>query len=257
MERLAALGYAGIEFSIQRDQLAPESWSLAEAQRLKRVAADCGIAIADVHAGAAFLLSNALHEPSLISRGRAERQRRLDLNSRAIDFTADLGVDVLAIGSGVMQPDVTLGDAWSLLLDGIHAALDYARERNVRIMLEPEPEAFIKCTFEFNELRRRLGNPADFGLNLDIGHAQVLYEDIPAVIRESRDALWHVHVEDIANRVHKHLLPGDGQIAFAPAGAALREIGYAGFASFELYEHAEDPEAAARHCIDALQSWVN
>lgn len=254
MRTLAGQGYAGIELCCQRNQLAPGTWSAAEAARLRGVASDCGLAIAALHCGAGFLLSDIPHEPSLIANNAGQRQGRLDLIERAMDFACGLGVDLVAITSGALSPAMSFGDAWGLLLDGVHRSLDYAAARNIRLMLEPEPELFVRSTCDFIELRRRLGNPVNFGLNLDIGHAHVLYEDIPAVIRETEPFLWHVHVEDISGRVHKHLPPGEGQIAFGPIGDALRET-YGGFVSFELYDHAENPEDAARYCLQALRSW--
>ena len=57
----------------------------------------------------------------------------------------------------------------------------------------------------------------------------------------------HVHLEDIAaTRVHQHIVPGEGAIDLAPVLGALREIGYEGWVTVELYPYISDPDTAAR-----------
>jgi sugar phosphate isomerase/epimerase len=256
VETLARLGYDAIEITPQHDQFAPESWSQAEAERISNVVAASGLSISNLHAGAGDLLgADIAHEPSLISLSAGDRARRLDLNRRAIDFAAALGTDLVCFTSGPLPPLASVSDSWQRLADGTMECLAHATPRGIRIAIEPEPELLIRSSLDFLQLYRRLGCPAGLGLNLDIGHAQVTYEDTPAVIREFAPLLWHVHVEDIAGRVHKHLIPGQGQVDFHGIGKALTAIGYTGAASIELMDHSAQAEDVARHCMAVLQTW--
>ena len=57
----------------------------------------------------------------------------------------------------------------------------------------------------------------------------------------------HYHLEDIAaTRVHQHLVPGCGAIDFTATLAAIRDTGYDGWLTVELYPYLDDPDAAAR-----------
>jgi L-ribulose-5-phosphate 3-epimerase len=207
VETLARLGYDAIELSPQHDQLPPETWSQADAERISKIVSDAGLQICNLHVGAGNLLgSDNPHEPSLISLFPDDRVRRLDLNRRAIDFAAALGTDLVCFTSGPLPNRASVSDSWQRLADGVRECLSHAAANSIRIAIEPEPELFIRSSLDFLELYRRLGCPAGLGLNLDIGHAQVLYEDTIAIIREFAPLLWHVHVEDIAGRVHKHLM---------------------------------------------------
>jgi|EndMetStandDraft_5_1072996.scaffolds.fasta_scaffold279575_2 sugar phosphate isomerase/epimerase len=256
VEALSRLGYDAIELSPQRDQLAPESWTQAEAERISRIVANAGLQISNLHAGAHDLLKHdAPHEPSLMSISATERAHRLDLNRRAIDFAAALGTDLVCVTSGRLPNQASVDGSWQRLVDGIADCLAHAATHNIRIAVEPEPELFIRSCVDFLALYRQLGCPPGLGLNLDIGHAQVIYEDTPAIIREFAPLLWHVHVEDIAGRAHKHLIPGQGQIDFHGIGKALTDIGYIGAASVELMDHSAQAENVARHCMAVLQSW--
>jgi hydroxypyruvate isomerase len=255
VETLARLGYDAIELSPQRDQFGLETWSQAEAERISTIVSNAGLQVCNLHVGASNLLGTAPHEPSLISLSAGDRAGRLDLNRRAIDFAAALGTDLVCFTSGPLPTRASAGDSWQRLADGVMACLAHAAAHGIRIAIEPEPELFVRSGFDFLELYRRLGCPSGFGLNLDIGHAQVIYEDTTAIIREFAPLLWHVHVEDIGGRMHKHLIPGQGQVDFHGIGKALAAIGYSGAASVELMDHSDQAEDVARHCMAVLQTW--
>ena len=64
----------------------------------------------------------------------------------------------------------------------------------------------------------------------------------------------HFHLEDIAaTRVHHHLVPGEGAIDFAATFRAIRQIGYDGWVTIELYPYVDDPDAAARTALERVK----
>jgi len=252
IDRLARLGYEAVEIAPLRDQLGPESWTSTEASRIRRLVADSGMIVSNLHAGVRGLIAD---EHALISVAPVSRAIRVDLIERAVDFAAELGTDLVCVTSGAIPQTSSIGDAWSRLVDGLEACAQYARPRGIRIALEPEPELFIKSVFEYLELRRRLGEGVEIGLNLDIGHSQCLFEDIPAIIQEVAPLIWHVHVEDIAARVHRHLVPGQGQVNFHSIGRALAETGYGRAVSMELMDHSAEAEEVARHSLAVMRTW--
>ena len=57
----------------------------------------------------------------------------------------------------------------------------------------------------------------------------------------------HYHFEDIAaTRVHQHLIPGQGAIDFASTLHAIKDTGYDGWITVELYPYIQNPDDAAR-----------
>jgi sugar phosphate isomerase/epimerase len=93
------------------------------------------------------------------------------------------------------------------------------------------------------------------GLNFDIGHAFCMGEDPQDWIARMAPHTRHYHIEDIgADRVHRHLIPGEGAIDFE---ATLREIarsGYDGWVTIELYPYVDDPDAAGRRAKQHLEA---
>jgi sugar phosphate isomerase/epimerase len=254
IERLSQIGFSAIELSCQPDQLFPLRFSREEAKQIKSLVDQFGISISNVHAGDRLLLGHGA-EPSLITAEAAGRAKRLEVNKAAIDLAVELGVGMVAITSGVAHPQVPVSDSWKYLVDGVGECLEHASRAEVCLLIEPEPELFIRSTMDFLLLAEDLGHPLWLGLNLDIGHAHCLFEDIPAVIRETCNLLKHVHLEDISRRRHKHLLPGEGGINFDAVRDALLEIEYSHYVSVELFDHWQDPESAARRAKDYLASW--
>ena len=84
-----------------------------------------------------------------------------------------------------------------------------------------------------------------FGANLDIGHSQVLGENIPDCVRLLGKSIWNLHVEDIPGRKHYHLIPGEGTLDWSTFKSALERVGYDRFLTVELYTHTADPQLAA------------
>ena len=82
-------------------------------------------------------------------------------------------------------------------------------------------------------------------------------EDLPRAIAKLAPHIRHYHVEDIAaTRVHHHLVPGTGAIDFAEVIAAIRQTGYDGWITVELYPFQDDPDAAARQALDVLRRCI-
>ena len=100
---------------------------------------------------------------------------------------------------------------------------------------------------------RHIDSPA-VGLNFDIGHAYCVGDDPATTIPRVAKYIRHFHLEDIAaTRVHHHLVPGEGAIDFAATFRAIRQIGYDGWVTVELYPYVDDPDAAARTALERVR----
>jgi sugar phosphate isomerase/epimerase len=71
---------------------------------------------------------------------------------------------------------------------------------------------------------------------------------IPQIIRESWPGFAHFHAND------KNLKgPGFGNVDFRPIATALKDVGYDGFVSVEVFKFDEGAEAIARGSIEYLR----
>jgi sugar phosphate isomerase/epimerase len=83
-------------------------------------------------------------------------------------------------------------------------------------------------------------------------------EDPVQLVYDLADYIGHFHLADIAqNKIHNHLIPGEGVIDFKRVLKAIYDIGYDGYITVELYPYQKDPIRAARKAHDYLIDIMN
>ncbi|MFJ1968435.1 sugar phosphate isomerase/epimerase family protein [Streptomyces sp. NPDC087903] len=246
---LADLGYDGVGLTLDHMHLDPLAPDLtARTRRLAHRLDALGLGVT-VETGARYVLDpRRKHGPSLLESDPADRDRRVDLLIRAVRIAADLGAHAVHCFSGVLPPGTDPDTAWQRLADALAPVLDAAVAAGVPLAVEPEPGHLLATLADFHRLRRTLGDPAQLGLTLDIGHCQCLEPLPPAdCVRAAAPWLRHVQIEDMRRGVHEHLPFGDGDIDFPPVLAALAATGYRGLTVVELPRHSHaGPHHAAR-----------
>jgi sugar phosphate isomerase/epimerase len=262
-DRIAAAGYKGVEILADAPHAYPETYSDHEAKRLKERLASLGLAPVAVNANTAMgyfkpLPTSLTFEPSLISPNEVHREDRIALYRHAIALANKLGApvvtitggrpgDIAALGYTVDPPDVLR----ERLLEGLEHVIRAADLAGVDLALEPEPGMLIETTAQVKSILDEVDHPR-LGANVDIGHAWCAGDDPAESIRILGPRVKHLHLEDIKDRRHYHLIPGLGEIDFASVRRALDEIGYAGAAAVELYTYADEPDRAAQESFRAL-----
>jgi sugar phosphate isomerase/epimerase len=206
-----------------------------------------------IETGARFLLDpRHKHQPTLISPQASGQEKRLDFLCKAIDVADALDSDAVSFWSGmpVDQPGEKV--LWERLVDACRRLCDYAEKKEIRLAFEPEPGMFIDTMARFAELKERVNRPL-FGLTIDIGHLHCQGEvPISDNLRQWKDWLWNVHIEDMRRGVHEHLMFGEGEIDFVPVLRTLHEIGYQGGVHVELSRHSHDAVETARKAMAFL-----
>src|SRR5262249_8599941 len=109
--------------------------------------------------------------------------------------------------------------------------------------LAPSETDFLTTCAEACALLDRLDHP-NFALHLDVKAMSSEAEPVPYLIRRNaaRPAPFHANA---ANRRG----PGFGDVDFVPIFRALRESGYRGWVSVEVFDYSPDPETIARESL--------
>jgi sugar phosphate isomerase/epimerase len=207
-----------------------------------------------IETGARFLLDPwQKHQPTLLSRYSRCRKKRQEFIRLAIDIAKGLGADVVSLWSGTPLDNPEESILWKRLVDGCLHLCDYAEKPNIRLAFEPEPGMFIDTMTRFAELKEKVNHPL-FGLTIDIGHLHCQGEvPISDYLRQWKDRLWNVHIEDMRRGVHEHLMFGEGEIDFVPVLRTLHEMGYQGGVHVELSRHSHDAVNTARKAMEFLK----
>jgi sugar phosphate isomerase/epimerase len=220
-----------------------------ERQRLRDAAARAGIAISGIHW--VLVKTEGLHltHPEPEVRGRTARYF-VDL----VNFCADLGGRFMVVGSPKQRsllPGVTLAAAGRWALEVLGGAVKRAEDRGVTICLEPLAPAetdFINTAAEAIRLTRELASPA-LKIILDVKAMSSEARPIPQIIREAWPHFAYFHANDPNLKG-----PGFGDLDFRPIAAALREVGYDGYVSVEVFNFDEGPEVIATRSLACLRA---
>ena len=250
---LAELGYTSVAITLDHHALDPFDADLPRqcdhiGNLLDHLKLHCVI-----ETGARFLLDpRRKHQPTLLSASAPERERRVDFLRRAVEIAATLNADAVSFWSGTPSDAAPVEEHWRRLVEGCRQLAEEAARRGVKLAFEPEPGMLIDTMPKFAELHGRVGHP-HFGLTLDVGHLHCMGETpITDHIRQWRDWLWNVHIEDMRRGVHDHLMFGAGEMDFPPILRALREIDYAGGIHVELSRHSHDAVNTAQQALGFL-----
>ena len=246
---VADLGYQGLE--IAPFTLAPRITDVNGERRkqLRREAEACGLAIIGTH----WLLAKT-EGLQLTSADPAVRQRTADYLIELARCTRDLGGDLMVFGSPGQRrvpAGATKAQAMDYAADTFRRALNGFVENKVRLCVEPlsPPEAdFLNTCDEANELIRRLDHPA-FALHMDVKAMTTETTPRPELIRKHGKKAAHFHAND-ANRRG----PGFGDVDFVPIFQALKESGYTGWVSVEVFDYSPDPVTIARESIRYMRA---
>jgi sugar phosphate isomerase/epimerase len=244
---VAETGYEGIEiapftFGESVTDVSPE-----RRREIRQVAADHGLDIVGLH----WLLASpkGLH---IHTRDEALRQKTVDYLRALVDFAGDVGAPVMIFGSPFQRKleDGDLAGAWERTQESFRQVLPTLAERGVTLCQEslPAPESdFILTAAEAARMVHELDHP-NFRLMLDVKSMCSEAEPPAAIIRQFAPLVEHFHAND-ANRRG----PGFGDTDFVPIAAALKEVGYQGYVSVEVFDYTPDPETIARESLRHLR----
>jgi len=125
---------------------------------------------------------------------------------------------------------------------------DHAADFDIRLCIEHFPGTALPTIAATLAFLRQVGRP-NLYLLLDIGHAQMSHEDLPAAIADAGPLIGYVHLDDNDGQGDLHLALYDGILtepALRATFDALRRAGYSGRASLELHPDLPDPLDALR-----------
>jgi sugar phosphate isomerase/epimerase len=186
------------------------------------------------------------HDPTLMDPDPARRDLRIDFLNRSIDLAVNLKAEAVSFWSGRLPDQIGEDEAMERLAQALRPVVEHAESVGMRLAFEPEPGMFIDTLDRFRQLDERIHHPL-FDLTLDLGHVHCLREgDLPGRIREWQGRIANIHIEDMREGVHEHLMFGEGTIDFPPILKALSEIDFSGGLHVELSRHGHMAVDAVR-----------
>lgn len=245
---VAELGYQGLEIAPFTLARSIEEVPAERRRELRRQAEDHGLTLLGLH----WLLAKT-EGLQLTAADAAVRQKTADYLAALARACADLGGDVLVFGSPAQRripTGASRAQAVDYAVDTFRRAQNGIADSGVTLCLEPLAKAeadFINTCAEAVEILDRLAHPS-FRLHLDVKAMSAEETPIPELIHRHAARTGHFHAND-ANRRG----PGFGSVDFVPILRALRDSGYAGWVSVEVFDYSPDAETIARESLRYLR----
>ena len=250
---IAEIGYEGIELLCDSPHAYPPIFQDKEIHSFKNQIAKFRLVISNLNAFTLYSISDVYH-PSWIEDDKVSRELRITHTINCIKLAKKIGAKNLSTepGGPVMGRKTNMKYLEKLFMEGLNRVVPIAEEENIKILIEPEPNLLLENSNQFLNFIENLSTD-NVGLNFDIGHFYCVGEDPTEIIYKLSEYIEHFHLADIAsNRIHNHLIPGEGSINFRSVFRAIEGIGYKGFVTVELYPYQLCPKEAGKKAYEYL-----
>jgi sugar phosphate isomerase/epimerase len=244
----ANLGYDAVELAPFTLANSVTEITATERQSIREAAARTGIEIAGIHWVLVKPEGLYINHPE-----REIRDRTSNYLCELVDFCADLGGTRMVVGSPKQRnivEGVSAEQGWNWAVESFKNPVGRADRRNVTICLEPLSPTetnFINTAAEAIAFVSTFRSP-QFKIILDVKAMCSETKPIPEIIRDSWPHFAHFHANDPNLKG-----PGFGEVDFKPIAGALKEVGYNGFASVEVFNFDDGAEVIATKSLDYLR----
>jgi len=217
-------------------------------REIRRTAESAGVAISGIHWVLAYTEGFHVNHPDPVVRDRTS-----EYLAASVDFCADLGGEFLIFGSP-QRRDVLDGvppaQAVAWTRQTFARAIHLAEQRGVVICMEPLAPTetnFLNTADDAWALVEAVASPA-FRIMLDVKAMASEGRPVADTIRSQHGRFAYFHANDVNLKG-----PGFGEVDFVPIAAALRDTGYDGTVSVEVFKFDEGPEAIATRSREYLR----
>jgi len=248
LEMAAKLGYTGWEVAPFMLNTDARLISATQREHYRRTVESFGMRVIGLH----WLLAKTIGF-HLTTNDAETRRNTGDYLKELIRLCADLGGEVMVLGSPLQRnrpPELTLAQAHTNAAEILQSLDETLAAHKIRIAIEPlgpEEGNFLNTADEARILKQLISSNW-VGLHLDVKAMSTEPEPVVDIIRKHADWMIHFHAND-PNR----LGPGMGKVDFAPILKTLREVGYHGWLSVEVFDYTLGPERLAADSIATLR----
>ena len=168
----------------------------------------------------------------------------------AVDLASRFGKQInLGRARGGYLPGVVKEVTEKRIFDALREVCEYAERKKVVIALEPVNTLglnYVNTTLEGLDLVVKVGSPS-FRLMVDTAHIHIEDRDIEGALNAAKGFITFVHFADSNRKA-----PGMGKFDFPSFIRLLKDIGYDGYCSVEVFP-VPDQDTALRESIAYLR----
>lgn len=253
LEGMSALGLTTIEFwaiASHFDFLGADKTACDELfVRLE----DAGV---NVHC---LTLEQVIYPVNIASPNVRMRQRSVEIFKQVADVAEELGAPLMFLTTGRGLMDTARKVTWERSVQGVREVVNYAASRGVTCVLEPlQPHE--------SDLVNSLSDLVMFLSDVDDDRLKVVLDTVAmATAGDTVDEYFNTfgerigHVQFVDGTPGGHLAWGEGNLPLADYARTIRNFGYRGKVSFEVFgpsSFRQDPVAGLRDCLASYTAAV-
>ncbi len=235
IKKAKALGYDGVEIAIRDPKM-------VNPKEIKGIATENKIDIVAIGTGQAYNQEGLY----MTSPNEDIRKKTLERLTAQIEFASEFGAHlIIGLIRGSIR-DISYEEGVELFIDGLEKLGKYAKEKGVKIVIEPINRYelnFINNVDDALPILERLDMPY-VGLLLDTFHMNIEEPIIEESIKKAGKRILHFHVAD-SNRWP----PGYGHLDFESILSTLFSIGYEGYVSGEMLPKPSPDESMEKTIV--------
>lgn len=152
----------------------------------------------------------------------------------AIEAVTYYGVNTLIICNSVKRWECNQEEDWNTFIERTKELVALAEKTGITLAMEFEPSMVCGDTAGLHKMLEAI--PSDnLMVNLDLGHVFLCDPEPMEAIKSLKGKVAHAHIENMSRGVHYHLPPHLGDMDLQEYVDALKEIGFDGAMSLDLY----------------------
>jgi len=251
IERIAAIGYDGIEIGAASPHAYPDYLSSERRHEIRACLDTNGLALASMlpapGGGPGFNAASPLAE---------ERANTLDQYRKVVDLCADLGGSTVIYVAGWQIFGTSRQQAWEWSRQALEKIADHAAARGVTIVIEPTSadSNLVDSCDDALQMQREAGRP-NVKLMFDTYHVIYRNEVSTDYVGRMGADLHHVHLAD----AHRAVPSDTGKADYRGILRALRRQAFDGYLTMEIgFDRRNvEPDRIAREAYEYIRALVS
>jgi len=242
---LADIGYSGIEILAGRPHAWPYDLGRKERQKLKNDLKNLSLEIV----GICPLIAPSYNPASLFKEEYEEAQKYI---IESVRLAADLESRHVVYPTGWVVHGTSSEEAWKRSAETLYKAAEEGKKYGVTLLIEAIRKVSSNLLWNSRQAVKMMDELAHSNVKLmmDTFHVWSENEDTEEVIELYGRNLRHVHMEDISHSRLDRKIPGQGVEDLTKVVSTLKEAGYDGALSVEIW--GMNPEEMARDSFQFL-----
>lgn len=250
-EVAAKCGYDGIEIGGFRPHAYAPDLVDGGTEKIRKMSKDFGLPIVS------YAPENTGSPYSLVFEDKKMNKESLEYFKLTLDVAKAIGSEYCMFACNHPGYGRNKEDVKKLFIENMQILAEHAEKIGQTIILEPVTPYEGTVVVSSDDVKWALEqvNSSRFKCMLDLAAPFTYGEPMSSYFEKMGSDCKHIHFVDCEKTSEDHLIPGDGQMDFPRIIHYLKEVGYNGYLSLELFSRYEDePDYAAERGYEVIRN---